>query len=439
MKLLLLSLLTIQPFFALCQEKHGIDFDTASDWQAIRSTASEENKLIFIDLYATWCAPCKFMDREVYPNDAVAAEYNAHFVSIRLQADSTKHDPPRTRRLRRLSDSLLRCQHVNGFPYYLFLTPDGKIVHKSIGVKSVLQFVQMGKDALDPEKRYFNKVAKWRSRRLPETEAKDLALEALHMGADSLAEAITRQHLRWLHGKAVFYPDEVEFLRNLYRFLLPGDSAFLVWMNEPTAIDSIAGKKGTAMTAVTYVIWKDAFDLPLQKAVKYREEPDWTSLAATAAKRYPRRLVDQVLLDARTSWYAIEKDDKRKFNVYIDRYRLNGIDTGGNRGVNNNMAWEIFLGSSDSVQLDIAAQWMRKLIAFQEPNDKTRLSVNENLLFANLMSTYAQILYKLGRQDQALNWQKKVIDIAKFTHYKLAIQTWTADLDKMEKGIKTWP
>jgi thiol-disulfide isomerase/thioredoxin len=50
----------------------GINWTIGLKWLAIQEKAKKENKYIFLDFYATWCGPCKKMEKEVYVNDTVA-------------------------------------------------------------------------------------------------------------------------------------------------------------------------------------------------------------------------------------------------------------------------------------------------------------------------------------------------------------------------------
>ena len=43
--------------------------------------AKQENKLIFVDLYTTWCGPCKKMAAETFPQQAVGDYFNKNFVN----------------------------------------------------------------------------------------------------------------------------------------------------------------------------------------------------------------------------------------------------------------------------------------------------------------------------------------------------------------------
>ena len=45
-------------------------------------------KLIFVDLYADWCVPCRVMDANVYSDPTVASLLNTRFYAVKLNADS---------------------------------------------------------------------------------------------------------------------------------------------------------------------------------------------------------------------------------------------------------------------------------------------------------------------------------------------------------------
>ena len=51
------------------------------------SVAKEENKKIFIDFYTDWCAPCKRMAKEVFPQEKVGDYLNALYVCLQLNAE----------------------------------------------------------------------------------------------------------------------------------------------------------------------------------------------------------------------------------------------------------------------------------------------------------------------------------------------------------------
>ena len=50
--------------------------------------AKASNKLVFVDLYADWCIPCRVMDANVYSDPTVASLLNNRFIPVKLNADS---------------------------------------------------------------------------------------------------------------------------------------------------------------------------------------------------------------------------------------------------------------------------------------------------------------------------------------------------------------
>ncbi len=59
---LLLILLPL-PFFSSAQ---GIHFETGN-WKAVLAKAKKENRLVYMDMYATWCAPCQVLAKNIFP------------------------------------------------------------------------------------------------------------------------------------------------------------------------------------------------------------------------------------------------------------------------------------------------------------------------------------------------------------------------------------
>ena len=61
--------------------------DSSTD--AVRKEAIAQDKLVFIDLYATWCGPCKAMERDVFSKKEVGDFMDEYFVAAKY----TRYDP----------------------------------------------------------------------------------------------------------------------------------------------------------------------------------------------------------------------------------------------------------------------------------------------------------------------------------------------------------
>lgn len=51
------------------------------------SKAKQENKLVIVDVMATWCPPCKMMDKQSWPDAKVAGWINENAVAVQVDFD----------------------------------------------------------------------------------------------------------------------------------------------------------------------------------------------------------------------------------------------------------------------------------------------------------------------------------------------------------------
>ena len=118
------------------QSKYSVDF--IYDWGQALDLAKEENKLIFLNACTDWCVPCKTMDKHVFTSGRVGRFYNQHFINVKMNMEKG-HGP-----------ALAVRYDVIAFPTFLFLTPDGNLIHRYAGYRSPDELIQLGEDALDP-------------------------------------------------------------------------------------------------------------------------------------------------------------------------------------------------------------------------------------------------------------------------------------------------
>ncbi|SHM86491.1 Thioredoxin-like [Chitinophaga jiangningensis] len=119
--------------------QHGIRFDSLS-FNALKAKAAQEKKLIFIDCYTSWCAPCKWMDMNVFTLPAVAEQYNQHFINARFDMEKGE------------GIALRKEYNVSSFPTYLFIDSKGKLVYRSGSRMTAEEFMAVGENANNPAK-----------------------------------------------------------------------------------------------------------------------------------------------------------------------------------------------------------------------------------------------------------------------------------------------
>ncbi len=112
----------------------GINFYEAS-WTDVVKKADKENKLIFVDIYATWCGPCKMLKKYTFPNKELGDYFNANFVNATF--DGEQGD----------GEELARKYRIQGYPTLLILNKKGEVVAQTAGYMPADNLLTFGKEA----------------------------------------------------------------------------------------------------------------------------------------------------------------------------------------------------------------------------------------------------------------------------------------------------
>ncbi|UCG16158.1 MAG: thioredoxin fold domain-containing protein [Phycisphaerales bacterium] len=102
--------------------------------------AEVEKKLVAVDFYADWCAPCKIMDATTLQDPKVVEWFRTHTIGLKVDAER---------------DVALAARYgVDSFPTFVFLKPDGTEFDRLLGYLTPEQIlpefagIQEGKDAV---------------------------------------------------------------------------------------------------------------------------------------------------------------------------------------------------------------------------------------------------------------------------------------------------
>ncbi|WP_431213591.1 thioredoxin family protein [Puia sp. P3] len=114
----------------------GIRFVEDENMQQVKAKAKAEGKFVFVDCYASWCGPCKKMDKDVYPLDDLGRFINDHFICIKMQMDTSRADDAEKKSRYADAHFLIEQYGINAYPTFLFFSPDGRIVHRDMGYKT---------------------------------------------------------------------------------------------------------------------------------------------------------------------------------------------------------------------------------------------------------------------------------------------------------------
>src|SRR2546421_11430127 len=427
-KLSVAFILLLTSILAIAQEEKGIRFEDELSWQQVLGKAKTENKFVFVDCFATWCGPCKLMDKEVYPKESVGNYINEKFISVKAQMDTSKQDNGQVKNWYASARDLRQQYKVTAFPTYLFFTPEGKIVHRGVGAVRDSDFLRLSANALNPAKQYYTLLENYRQGNKDYPGMAYLVTKSKSIGDNETANAIARDYLdNYLYKLSedeLPTKDNIEFIRSSAK--TSKEKWFDMFYRKGKKIDVMMGMADYAQGFVDYIITLEEIDPRLWRNLNYKEpitdKPNWKKIGSAVRKKYDAEYADRVVLNAKLRWYGSRKE----WPVYCENVIIKVKKYGPYGPFStdfkwNANAWDLFLHSADKVALTKALEWSDSAI---------RISPKPN---AEYFDTYANLLYKLGRTQDAIALQEKAIALDP------KAKDIQQNLDKMRKGEPTWP
>nr|WP_294873632.1 thioredoxin fold domain-containing protein [uncultured Pedobacter sp.] len=436
----------------------GIKFQQLTSWKVVKEKAMNENKYIFLDLFATWCGPCKDMDRNVFPLAEVGAFYNDKFICIKVQMDKTKDDNALVKAWYAHAENINNQYQIPGYPTYLYFSPKGELVHKVSGLMPAKRFLAEGKTAMISDDQYTFLFEEYQKGKLDTSSFKRLARLAAKLDQKAASDKISREYINHLNPEALYTLDNLIFTAEFTK--KSSDKGFAILLKDSVKIKEIVNDaygRNFINQVVDNIIYSEQVADPFQKNKKmtyeemkanlsqygkrgmaiYTEKiipivinneeivpllkegsnPDWNKVEKDLVAKYGNRA--QKIVWGSIAYFYYRKKDVTNFvlrkNMILKKYPGEISNS-----TLNNDAWFVFEHAKGKKDLLAALAWSKKVIT-EEPES----SVN--------WDTYANLLYRVGNTKDALIWQKKAVD-ADPNHKEIS-----ANYQKMLQNRPTWP
>ena len=352
--------------------QHGGIAFTERPFAELLEQARAEDKLIFIDAYASWCGPCKMMVAKVFPDAKVGAVYNERFINAKFDMESGE------------GPGLARRYKVDAYPTYLFVNGEGELVHKGLGYIPKPALLELAEVAVSDRS-----MGALRQRYEGGERGADFIGQYARMLSESRdgerANGVVQEYLGtqsdWLQ-------------ENNLRLLLanpgaPGGQRMTFLLERATDIEAVTGR-GTVITPVQRALVnqyhftnrKRTLVDPTEITPFLRENGGGLAdqLVASYAMLYAERMGDtEAYLPLALAYYGTYPTD--------DYAELNTV------------AGNFFERSEDPAQLARAIEWAER-------------SVELRTYYPNL-ATLAWLYHKTGRQERAEATARRAIEQAK--------------------------
>jgi thiol-disulfide isomerase/thioredoxin len=438
----------------------GIRFEQGLSWKEILAKAKSEDKYIFMDCYTTWCGPCRYMRQNVFQTNLAGKYFNEHFINIEVQLDSTNVDDAEIKNWYKDARKIMNKYRVSEFPTYLFFSPEGEAVHRIVGAdRDINNFIGKASNSVTEGKQYYAIIGCYKQHLSDSLFLRNAIPVALAAKDESNTAAIENAYIDCL--KDPLTKGNLAFIYRLTKSIK--DKGFGLFLNNISIIDSIMQSNDFAELKLRNIIskekvaslfenkltihWSD-FSAQLEKSypmlgvqliiaakaefennVRIREiRPfydndttivDWDKITQQIKDRYPGFDADRLLSDQKRRYYAFKKqvpEYEKAVLAYVNKY---GKDSEEDL---NNIAFEVFSLSDNQELLGTALKWTRQVIT-KNPNDM------------DAIDTYANLLYKTGKKEDAIVWENRAFSMAKSQN---DMKEFKETIEKMKNGERTW-
>jgi len=184
MKKIVLSALILGVFaFLTAGQVNFIEVTTLEEMEEAKKKASDQMLMMYVDVYATWCGPCKMMDSEVYTDQVVAEYMNANFVNVRMDGETD------------YGRKYVVEQKLEGYPSMFIFSDDGDPVSRIVGFTAAQELVISLKSTMESYKVVKEYKAKYERGTLEVGEFSEYITVVREMGNQEESEILAAEYM----------------------------------------------------------------------------------------------------------------------------------------------------------------------------------------------------------------------------------------------------
>jgi thioredoxin-related protein len=387
----------------------GIRFNDKITWSQMLNNAKIYNKYIFIDAYTTWCIPCKEMSVNVFPNQTLGEYINERFISVKVQMDETENDSDHVKNWRKYARRMETIFDVGVYPTILLLSPDGSLVAKSEGLSSPDELLLFIQRTVTNYEALVHDVDEFHNGNADTSFLKRLVVKAESLLQNEIANDVAQSFINGLSEKELLQKDNLLFTYVYTK--RSSDRGFKFFQTSSTEVDKTLRAPNASKHKINTIIFSEEV-----KPYTINGVPDWNEITTRIVRKYG--YIDREYYHGFRMIYALDKELWKDFGKYYKLYFKVAYSRSGFHI--NNLSWKVFQHINNKRTLRVAVKTMKYNNEHKDINSPITID------------TYANLLYKLGRRRQAIQWESKAVELS---NKQL---NFVNTLTKMKNKVKTW-
>ncbi|OJX30697.1 MAG: hypothetical protein BGO86_11200 [Chryseobacterium sp. 36-9] len=359
----------------LAFSQQSIKFEE-SNFASILAKAKTEKKLVFMDAYASWCGPCKLMEKNVFTDKNVADFYNKNFINVRIDMEKGE------------GKELAMKYGVRSYPTFLFLNAEGEIVGKELGYIKSEEFLELGKKNNNPQLVNTNLKDEFLKGKLD--QAGLLNFISLYASKDPvLAKQASEKYFSNKKDKS-FSGEEVNALLNFTQSV--DDANYKVFVANKAAITELLPENNYKQFDNYLKLMKLVTSATNEKT----KTIDDSKVLKDGEGLFPKDELIKSLNIYKLNYYSAHENFPAYEKTALEYYK-NPDEFNNNEllGAASTLAEK----STDRIALQTAARWAEKVVMSQESYDST--------------SILATLYDKLGKKEEAKMFAGMAANFAK--------------------------
>jgi len=417
-----------------------------NDWQNVLAQAKAQKKLIFVDVYTTWCGPCKEMDKKTFTESSVGEKFNTNFINYRIDAEKG------------FGITLAKRYNITSYPTCLFVDPSENLIYKQEGL---LRGPDLLKEADMVMNNQANAKPLYTLDKLYENGSRDTEFLNEYIAIRSLYDRIDNRDLVEEYVKSLTTIQQYSADKTLRiiinnGFKIDGKAFDLLLKFREKAESLFEGGVEKVNRAFSQSI-NEVFDVALktknQALFERALEANLKTLPNTADRvngknklafylaqrdvnkfsNAAEQYIDQYVMFAQVE--SIRKQDLWEYEKIMQNYKLGIRDS---VGAGATMYYNLKLNAKNTMARLTSAELNEVVKAFNDQvEDKAKLNKATEWAKRSLelvetpdaYHSYAQLMLKLGDKQMAIDIEKKAYDSA--IREKLDTQKFTVALENM--------